>query len=215
MITHWRSSADLPIEVRQAASHRWRLFPIPALSRFATVTDELQSAATCDLVVLEQLASEYPDSNWALATGQASGVFVLEVDSERGRTALHALSEDEWDCGETLQSKAGDTWHAFFRWPAGFTNRINIVAPGLRIRGEDDFVLIPPSRQSSGVLHTYVNPDVGIATTPTWLLNLAFRKPEGQSSGKILPFPKSPSQREASTVHSAASVTRTPLFVLD
>jgi hypothetical protein len=212
---HRRSSADLPIEVRQAASHRWRLFPVPALGRFATAPDELQDAATCDFVVLEQLASECPDCNWALATGQASGVFALEVDSECGRTALHALSEEEWDCVETLQSKAGDTWHAFFRWPAGLTDRNKVIAPGLRIRGENDFVLIPPSRYCSGVPHAYVNPDAGIATTPTWLLDLVFRKPGGKSSGKILSFPKSPSQREASAVHSAASATKTPPFVLD
>ena len=167
LTNHRRSSADLPIEVCQAASHRWHVFPIPALGRFATAPDELRGAATCDLVVLEQLASEYPDCNWALATGQASGVFVLEVDSGSGRTALHALSEEEWDCGETLQSKSGDTWHAFFRWPAGLTNCKKIVAPGMRIRGGNDFVLIPPSRYCSGVSHAYVNPDAGIATPPT------------------------------------------------
>jgi hypothetical protein len=214
-ITHGRSSADLPIEVRQAASHHWRLFPIPTLSSFATATDELQGAATCDLVVLERLSSKYPDCNWALATGQASGVFALEVDSQCGRTALHALSEGEWDCEETLQSKAGDMWLAFFLWPAGLAMCNKVVAPGLRIRGGEDFVLIPPSSHCSGLSHAYVNPDAGIATTPTWLLDLAFRESGGQSSGKILSFPMSSSQRTASAVRSALSSTKNPPFALD
>jgi len=213
-IDHRRSSADLPVEVHQAASRRWRLLPIPVLGRFATAAAEHEGAATCDLIVLEQWAIEFPDCNWALISGEASGVFVLEVDSLCGRTALHTLNEDERDCEETLQAKAGNMWHAFYRWPAGLTLVKKVVAPGLRIR-ENELVLIPPSRQRSGDLHAYVDPDAGIAPTPHWLLE-AFSKPAGQSSGKVLRFPMPSSPRVASAVRSAElSSTEFPPFGSD
>jgi Bifunctional DNA primase/polymerase, N-terminal len=196
------NSADLPIEVRQAASRRWRLFPVQALSRFGPASAQFE-VATCDLNALERLANECHDCNWALATGQASGVFVLEVSSECGRTALHSLSEEEWDCEETLQSRAGNIRYAFFRWPDGMTICNEVIAPGLKIHW-NDYVPIPPSKHFSGVSHTYLNPEADIATTPRWLLNLAFQELEGKSPGKVLPFPIVPPQW-ASAVRAAES----------
>jgi hypothetical protein len=162
--------------------------------------------ATCNLIELEQLASAYPECDWALATGQASGVFALEV-AECGRHALHTLSEEECESEETLQATAGEIGYAFFRWPA---NRIlcrKVVAPGLRIHGENDSVLIPPSTHRSSVSHAYRNPDAEIMPSPNWLLKLAFNEPEEKSSGNILPFPVSPMRLAASANRAAESST--------
>jgi hypothetical protein len=187
-----RHAAYLSLNHRYFTVQRTVAFAVPLQGHSKFAKAEFEGAATCDLGVLEHLAIQHLDCNWALLTGQASGVFVCEVDSTCGRTALHALNEGDWDCEETLQAKAGDTWYAFFRWPVGLTLCNKVLAPGLRIHGEDDFVLIPPSKHRSGVSHTYLDPEAWIATAPKWLLELAFKEPAGQSSGKILPFPMPP-----------------------
>jgi hypothetical protein len=200
-LKHLRSSVDLPLEVRQAASRHWRLFPVQELSRFAQGKIEL---ATCNIDELEQLALEYPACSWALATGQASGIFALEM-AEGATTALHYLNREECECEETLQSTVGEIGYAFFRWPADRILCDKVVAAGLRIRGENDSVLIPPSTNRSGV-HAYRNPEARIMTSPNWLLK-AFNELEEKSSGNILPFPVSPTRLAASANRAAESST--------
>jgi hypothetical protein len=160
--------------------------------------------ATADLAQLEQWACEHPGCNWGLATGVASGVFVLEVDTRRAGSALHILNRDEWDGQQTLQSRAGDAVYAFFRWPAGRVMRGSgkNPAPGLRIRGEGDYVLIPPSACSSGVSHVYLDPDAAIAAAPQGLLDSVFAGLAEQPSGKILAFPKVPLQNVSTMVRA-------------
>ena len=197
---HPERSAGLPIEVLQSARRHWRLFPVLPHGKFASAKARIEEATT-DLERLEEWACKHPGCNWGLATGQASGVFVLEVDAERGRNALCILCGDEWDWQQTLQSQAGDAAYAFFPWPAGRAMHRSgrNLAPGLSIRGEGDYVLIPPSAYSSGVSHAYVDPDAAIAAAPHWLLDSAFAGLEGQLSGKILPFANVALPKPAST----------------
>jgi hypothetical protein len=117
---------------------------------------------------------------------------------------LSILCQDEWDWQQTLQSQAGNTAYAFFLWPADRAMRRSgkNLAPGLSIRGEGDYVLIPPSAYSSGVSHAYLDSDAAIETAPLWLLDSAFAGLEGQS-GKLLTFPRIPSWKAASAVRSA------------
>jgi hypothetical protein len=194
-----RYSADRSIEVLQA-NRLWRLFPVWSQSRLASAKMRIEDA-TSDLAPLEQWACEHPGCNWGLATGLASGVFVLEVDTRRAGSALRILNRDEWDGQQTLQSRAGDTTYPFFHSPAGRAIRSSgkNPEPGLRIRGEGDYVLIPPSACSSGVSHVYLDPDAAIATAPQWLLDSVFAGLDEQSSGKILVFPKFALQNASTT----------------
>jgi hypothetical protein len=195
-LIHPRSFADLLPEVLRAASLNWRLYPVQPQGRFAA-TKALLEEATNSREQLEKWAVEYPGCNWALATGQASGIFVIEMDGERGRDALYVLSGHEWDWQQTLQSQAGYIGYAFFRWPAELSmrNAGKKIAPGVSIRGEGDSVLISPSKYSSGVSHTWLNPDATVAACPQSLLESVFAVSEGQVFGKILLFPKAPPQK--------------------
>ena len=76
-----RRSADLPIEVLQA-NRLWRLFPVLSQSRLAAAKMQIADA-TADLAQLEQWACEHPGCDWGVATGAASGVFILQVDAGR------------------------------------------------------------------------------------------------------------------------------------
>ncbi|WP_433972689.1 bifunctional DNA primase/polymerase [Tunturiibacter lichenicola] len=194
-----RCSADLPIEVLQA-SRLWRLFPVWTQSRLASGMMRIEDA-TADRAQLEQWACEHPGCNWGLATGAASGVFVLEVDTRRAGSALRILCDDVWDWQQTLQMSAGDAGYAFFRWPAGRAMRRSgkNPAPGIRIHGEGDYVLIPPSACSSGVSNVYLDPDAAIAAAPQWLLDSVFAGSAEQPSGRILAFPKFPLQKVSTT----------------
>jgi hypothetical protein len=166
--------------MRYAAIHGWRIFPVPqASSLHASMTRDRIGEATNDLAALEELADLNSGCRWALATGQASGVFVLEMEGGLGSAALGRLTTIYMDDGsdfQTLSSRAGESVFAFFRFPAGLAMRHGYrhFEPGLAIHGDGDFVLLPPSRYSSGIVHDYLNPDTLVAVVPPWLLDLAF-----------------------------------------
>lgn len=75
--------------------------------------------------------------------------------------------EDEDSDFQTLSSRAGESVFAFFRFPAGLAVRYGCkhFEHGLAIHGDGDFVLLPPSRYSSEIVHDYLNPDA-----PLWRL---------------------------------------------
>jgi hypothetical protein len=193
----------LPNEVVQAASRFWRLFPVFSRSRFVTAETRIEDA-TSDLNQLEQWAVEQPGCNWGLATGQASGVFVLEIHAALGANALRGLCDGDWDEETGLQSQAGEVGYAFFRWPKGMAMRRSAknLARGLSIRGEGDYVLVPPSACPARTSHVYINPDAEIATSPQWLLNSAFSV---ESAGKTLAFRQSAQHLAPFAANSAKS----------
>jgi putative DNA primase/helicase len=185
---HSRGSV-LPPEVIEAARRHWRLFPVQPHGRFAVSTGDIKEA-TSDLDQIERWAVEQPGLSWALATGESSGVFVLEINTEQGRNGLSTLCGDDWGWCQTLQSKSGDTGYAYFRWPAALTlcNAGGRIAAGLSIRADGDYVILPQSMDSSGQPHVWLNPD-DIAAAPQWLLDRAFAPSKTRASAKILPFP--------------------------
>lgn len=195
--------AGLSIEALQV-DRRWRLFPVQPHSRLASAETRIKDA-TADMAQLEQWACELPSCNWGLATGAASGVFVLEEDIRSASSGISSLFEDELQ--QTLLMRAGDTGYAFFRWPAGRAMRGSgkKPAPGLKIRGEGDYVLIPPSVCTSGVSHVYLDLDAGIATAPHRLIDSAFAGLEEKPLGKVLAFPKSLSQEASTMAHPPGS----------
>jgi hypothetical protein len=200
-------NATLPIEIIQAAGRDWRLVPVPRQSNHPQLD---LSGASCDLIDLQTWVHMYPGTSWALATGQTSGVVALEVD-KCARMALQALAgcNAEWCDEEPLQVQTGDRIYAFLSVPQGMCLRRKWIAPGIRILGDGDSVLLPPSRVS-GVPLEYADPDAAVPKVPKWLLDLAFGKMSGQSRGKVLPFP-APRPQPANSADSFVDLSRAPL----
>ena len=73
----------VPVEVYRAALRNgWRFFPV-SFGNHLAVTHVNLVQATDNLQQLRNWARETPNA-WALATGRDSGVFVLEVDGDKG-----------------------------------------------------------------------------------------------------------------------------------
>ncbi len=166
----------VPVEVYSSAMQKgWRFFPVPSSKHLAVPHSNLFHSATNNLQQLRHWARERP--NWALVTGSESGVFALEVDGEAGLASLLHLCGDDWSWLDTLRSMAGTRRWISFAWPLGLRqiSRGQQFAKGLRIVGEGDWVLIPPSREPHGAQHAYLNPLAEIAAAPAYLLERAFK----------------------------------------
>ena len=146
---HQQNTAALPASVRDAAQRGWQIFPIFARSKYAMGAASMIEQATTDLVQLEAWADQHPGCNWAVATGQASGVLAVEMDGAEGVTSFTFLVLDNQSdemIENALTSRAGhgesETICVYFRWPADLAVRHvrGAIAPGLRLRGEGDYV---------------------------------------------------------------------------
>jgi hypothetical protein len=91
---------------------------------------------------------------------------------------------------------AGEKRCISFAWPEGrrHISSSRRIGEGLRVLGEGDWVLIPPSREPHGIQHTYLNPKAEVVAAPVWLLDRAFGPADTVDPSR--PFPCSSVRNE-------------------
>lgn len=134
--------------------------------------------------------------NIAVATGEQSGIFVLDIDGEKGTRALTQLENVHGALPDTLTSLTRRGRHLYFRHPGRpIRNSQAKLGEGLDIKGDGGAAMLPPSVHPSDRTFRYgwVDPAAPIAPAPDWLVDLATKVP-------ARPVPKipatSPSPRE-------------------
>jgi len=104
---------------------------------------------------------DWPEANIAIATGQASGTIVLDIDPRSGGDkTMVALGKR---LGRLPPAPAVETGgggcHLYFSYPKGAVLRAK-AGPGVDIQGDGDYVVAPLSRHVNGPLYRWiVRPD--------------------------------------------------------
>jgi putative DNA primase/helicase len=107
--------------------------------------------ATTDREVITEWWSNYPSANIAVATGRKSGIFVADIDvkdDRNGEDDLRALGARYGPLPDTVESITPSKGrHLWFRMPEfSVPSSVGKLAPGIDIRGDGGYVLVPPSR---------------------------------------------------------------------
>jgi hypothetical protein len=109
--------------------------------------------ATTDLRVIERWWKRWPSANVGIPTGKKSGLLVLDVDLDNGGPeSLARLERADRPAPKTARVRTGGGGvHVFFRHPtdAEIRNSAGLLGPGLDVRGEGGYVVVPPSRTQS------------------------------------------------------------------
>lgn len=109
--------------------------------------------ASADPVQILAWFNSYPRCNWGVATGDASGVWVLDIDQHNvdGAESMRA-----WQAEQALILPAtftvytgGGGWHLYFLMEGAIGNATNVL-PGVDVRGTGGYVLLPRSNHISG-----------------------------------------------------------------
>ena len=115
---------------------------------------------------------KWPTANIGMATGEVSGVCVVDLDGELAQREAQRLGYDEgpWVATGRIGGK-----HLYFRWrpdaPSIFAKR-----EGIDFRGQGGFVLLPPSYHASGNAYKWGQaPQQGtpLPALPLWVNDLA------------------------------------------
>lgn len=106
--------------------------------------------------------SKWPDANLAVATGQASGIIVLDIDGPEGRESLQKLAGDLGELPPAPTAKTGRGHHLFFCWPGRKVRSRIGAAPGIDLKADAGYVVVPPSHHANGSSYTWEIPPEGI-----------------------------------------------------
>lgn len=147
---------------------------------------EWQKSCSFDPREIKEWWQKWPDANVGLATGSASGFFVLDIDPRHGgKESLQKLVSSNGILPKTLASNTGGGgYHLFFKEPdIKISNRANFL-PGLDVRGDGGYIVAPPSIHKSGTPYAWIKEfvDSSISDAPEWLLHLLINRENSDRS---------------------------------
>lgn len=155
------------------AARGWQVFPIAAGAKVPKAGTHGHHDATTDADTIRGWFEGKPHLNVGMATGQASGVWVLDVDAKTGGAeTLLDWSQSGLDLPETtLQKTGGGGRQYFFANPAGLVVRCNagVLGSGIDLRGDGGYVVLPPSKRTGGGEYVWLD-ERDPVNAPAWLL---------------------------------------------
>ena len=131
--------------------------------------------ATQDSAGVESLLRSGRLANVGLATGEVSGVDVLDIDPRHGGDqSLMALVAQNGPLPSTVEAVTGGAGtHYFFQHVPRLKSGANVAGPGIDHRADGGYVVAPPSLHASGRPYVWKpghSPDdMPLAVMPDWL----------------------------------------------
>jgi hypothetical protein len=147
------------------------VFPCKPRDKVPATAHGLKDATTP--AVIKQWWRQEPEFNLAIATGAASGVFVVDVDSIDAEAELRKLEAEHGVLPPTLEAITARGRHAYFKMPdRPVRNSASRIAPGIDVRASGGYVVTPPSVHPSGRRYAWsVDRANTLAAAPDWLLD--------------------------------------------
>ncbi len=164
-----KSSKD---EAVNLARRGFAVFPIKPRDKTPATEHGFKDAST-DPAVVGRLFAKRPDLNVGIATGPASGVWVLDVEAE-GIGDLDRLQQRHGKLPETVVSiTGGGGRHYLFDYNGvQITNRTKVGGVAIDVRGDGGYIVTPPSIHNSGKRYEWERApgSVSVAQAPEWLV---------------------------------------------
>src|SRR4051794_39443636 len=177
---------------RQLAARGFAVFPCAPFSKTPASENGFRDAVT-DCAGIERLWGKRRWLNVAIATGEMSGVFVIDVDGPEGAAALKAMERAHGQLPPTLTSITPKGRHLFFAWPGErVPTSQGKLGPKIDVRGHGGCCIVPPSIHPSKTRYRWEDATTPIAVAPDWLVGGG-----AEGSGGPPPPPRGAPGREA------------------
>jgi hypothetical protein len=168
--------------VLEYAGLGWPVFPCDPATKAPLVAGGFRRA-TRDAGVTREWWTSHPEAMIGVPTGPASGFWVLDVDLDEkgGKDWSLRLAELESEHGRLPDTVSTRTprggLHLLFRWSPDHPvrNSAGQLGPGIDVRGDGGYVIMPPSVRAHGVAYAFEKPPgvFDIDEAPRWLLQVA------------------------------------------
>ncbi len=121
------------------ARREFAVFPIKPKDKIPATTNGFKNASN-DPSVVEKMFAKRADLNIGIATGPASGIWVLDIDGEEGRQAFFSDDVIKGDIPDTVKVHTpGGGLHFYWKW-----NGKPIIIPAIQLiklkKGQTHFI---------------------------------------------------------------------------
>lgn len=172
----------IPKELSDLIEKGVKIFPCVAGMNKAPLTKRGFYDASSDVKQVQEWVDKWPHATWAMRTGEINNRTVLDVDPRHGGH----LSIQQFVLPETPYVKTGGGgWHYHFQYSKFAKTGSSIIAPGLDIRNDGAYVLIPPSKTQNP--YVWCDESIPFAQVPEWMFTEQYEKktknfemPEGE-----------------------------------
>jgi hypothetical protein len=158
------------------AAHGWPVCPLASGTKVPALPKRLGGRgcldATTDAEIVAEMWDRYPLGNIGVATGQAAGLAVLDVDPRHGgEEALAALvaAHGPVPAGPVAATPSGGRHH-FLRWRDELTCSAGQLGDGLDVRSDGGYVAAAPSVTAAGAYAWQVHPCTPLMPWPDRLM---------------------------------------------
>ncbi len=149
----------------------WQVFPLaPKEKKPMKGTNGFLDAGTNERI-LNRYWDSTPDANIGIATGKATGYFVVDIDGEDGSRSLTDLENEIGPLPDTMEQKTGSGGrHLLFNWPGREVRNKQNLRKGIDIRGEGGYIVAAPSIHPNGQAYSWTEDNNELANIPpAWL----------------------------------------------
>jgi Bifunctional DNA primase/polymerase, N-terminal len=168
--------SDLLAAALDYAARGLPVFPCLPLGKAPAVPRGFLSATTNPATIRRFWTN--PECNVAIPTGSRSGFWALDVDGAEGAASLRALEMKHGAIPNTRTVVTARGKHLWFAYPGSVPTTAGRIGPGIDTRGDDGYVIVPPSVHQTGRRYTFLG-DLWapIESAPAWLIIAARTKP--------------------------------------
>ena len=144
--------------------------------------------ATKDMKRLGELWDKRINLNGGIATGNESGIFVIDIDGDDGIASFNELTEQHGNFPHTLTSKTARGFHIIMRLPEGLKVKSRTgLAKGIDVRGEGGYIVAPNSTHKSGHVYSFIDDTAPIADAPQWVIDFVTHERQQELRGTPAP----------------------------
>lgn len=163
------------------AKSGWWVFPLKPRDKTPITAHGLQDASN-KMDVVRQWWGKWPDANIGLNCGK-SGMVVVDLDKRGGYDGLKEWEEIQTQNGihshTSTSLTGGGGRHLLFKSPDGLSikNSAGKLAPGIDVRAEGGYVVLPPSIHPSGNAYAW-EASTDIETLPDSIVRILTTVPD-------------------------------------
>lgn len=158
---------------RAYAKRGWPVFPCKPGQKVPDTRNGVKDA-TCATRQIDEWWNANPERNIGLATGDPSGVWIVDIDGMEGLDAFCEL--DHGVPGTLTAETPSGGFHLAFHDPGGLGNTASKIAPKVDTRGTGGYIVAAPSVHPNGGRYRW-GAKQPLSDVPGWLMRIVREAP--------------------------------------